>query len=126
MLSLRVTSLLVQQQRFEDMRAKKHRAYEERIQEVESDSFTTLVFSSSGGMGKVATVTYRHLASFLSNKWNSSYSMIMGWLHCSLGFSLLRSSLMCLCGSCSSSGSPGVPVSVDLAIAEGRLATNNV
>ena len=39
---------------------------------------------------------------------------------------LLRSSLMCLRGSRSSSGSPGVPVAVDLAVAEGRLATNDV
>ena len=49
MLSLTVTSFLVQQQ---------------------------LSFSSSGGMGKAATVTYQRLAS-LSNKWNSSYSVIM-------------------------------------------------
>ena len=48
------------------------------------------------------------------------------WLRCSLGFSLLRSSLMCLRGSRSSSGSPGVPSSVDLAVAEGHLATNDV
>ena len=78
------------------------------------------------GMGKTATVTYRRLASCLSNKWNSSYSVIMGWLHCSLSFSLLRALLMCLRGSHSSSGSPGVPVAVDLAVAEGRLATNDV
>ena len=48
-----------------------------------------------------------------------------GWLRCSLGF-LLRSSLMCLRGSRSSSGSPGAPVAVDLAVAEARLATNDV
>ena len=33
---------------------------------------------------------------------------------------------MCLRGSRSSSGSPGVPVAVDLAVAEGRMATNDV
>ena len=93
---------------------------------MERGSFIPLVFSSSGGMGKAATVTYRRLASLLSNKWNFSYSVIMGWLRCSLGFSLLCSSLMCLHGSRSSSGSPGVPVAVDLAVAEGRLATNDV
>ena len=49
-----------------------------------------------------------------------------GWLRCSLGFSLLCSSLMCLRGSRSSSGSPGVPVAVNLAVAEGRPATNDV
>ena len=104
----------------------KRRVYEERIREVERISFTPIVFSSSGGMGKAATVTYRRLASLFSNIWNSSYSLIMGWLRCSLGFSLLRSSLMCLHGSCSSSASLGVPVVVYLAVAEGCLAMNDV
>jgi len=93
---------------------------------VERGSFTPVVFSSLGGMGKAATVTYRHLASLLSDKWNFSYSVIMGWLRCSLGFSLLCSTLMCLRGSQSSSGSPSVPVAVDLIIAEGHLATHGV
>ena len=50
----------------------------------------------------------------------------MGWLRCSLSFSLLRSALMCVRGSRSQAGSPGVPVAVDLAVAEGHLATNDV
>ena len=103
----------------------KRRAYEERVREVERGSFTPLVFSSSGGMGKAATVMYCRLANLLSDRWNSPYSLIMGWLRCSLGFSLLRSSLMCLRGSCSSSGSPGVPAAVDLVVAEGHLATSS-
>ena len=102
------------------------RAYEERVREVERGSFTPLVFSSSGGMGRSATVTYRRLASLLSDKWNSPYPVIMGWLRCSLSFSLLRSALMCVRGSRSRAGSPGVPVAVDLAVAEGHLATNDV
>ena len=36
----------------------KRRAYEERIREVEPGSITPLVFSSSGGMDKAASVTY--------------------------------------------------------------------
>ena len=76
-------------------------------------------------MGKAATLMYRRLANLLSDKWNSSYSLIMDWLQCSLSFSLLRSSLMCLRGSGSSSGSPGVPAAIDLVIAEGRLATSS-
>jgi len=66
----------------------KRRAYEERVREVERGSFTPLVFSSSGDMGKADTVTYCRLASLLSDKWNSSYPVIMGWLRCSLGFRL--------------------------------------
>ena len=52
--------------------------------------------------------------------------MIMGWLRFSLDFSLLHSALMCLRGSRSRAGSPSVPVAVDLVVAEGHLATNDV
>ena len=110
---------------FRKHEGEKRRAYEERVWEAERGSFTPLVFSSLGGMGKAATVMYRRLANLLSDKWNSPYSLIMGWLRCSLSFSLLRSSLMCLRGSRSSSGSPGVPAAVDLVVAEGRLATSS-
>ena len=99
----------------------KRRAYEERIREVEHGSFTPLVFSTSGGMGRAATTTYKHLARLLSEKWNSPYSVVMGWLRCSLGFSLLRSSVMCIRGSRSRSKCPCVPPAVDLAVAEGHL-----
>ena len=40
-------------------------------------------------------------------------------------FDWLCSSLMCLLGSRSSSGSPDVPAAVDLVVAEGRLATSS-
>ena len=46
------------------------------------------------------------------------YTLVMGWLRCCLGFSLVRSSVRCLRGSRSSSRSPIVPP----AVAEGRLA----
>ena len=105
----------------------KHRAYEECVCEVEPGSFTPIVFCSGNMHGRSVTVTYRHLASLLSVKWNSPYPVIIGWLHCSLGFSLLRSALMCLRGSRSRAGSPGVPAAVDLAVrAEGHLVTKDV
>ena len=37
--------------------------YEQRVREVEHSSFTPLIFSSSGGMGKVATTFYEQIAS---------------------------------------------------------------
>ena len=49
-----------------------------RVREVERGSFTPLVLSSSGGMGKAAIVMYCRLANLLSDKWNSLYSLIMG------------------------------------------------
>ena len=41
---------------FRKHEGEKHRAYKEHVQEVERGSFTPLVFSSSGGMGKAAMV----------------------------------------------------------------------
>ena len=79
-----------------------------------------LFFSTSGGMGRAATTTYKHLARLLSEKWNSPCSAVMGWLRCSLGFFLLRSSVMCIRGSRSRSKCPCVPPAVDLAVAEGE------
>ena len=46
-------------------------------------SFTPFVLSSTGGMGSMATTTYKRLASLLADKWGSSYSQTMGWLHLS-------------------------------------------
>jgi len=91
--SIRSTTLAATFHRYE---AEKRHAYEKCIHKVECSSFTPLVFSSSGGMGKAATTTYRHLAHLLREKWSSPYSVVMGWLRCSLGFSLLHSSIMCI------------------------------
>jgi len=68
--------------------------------------FSPLVFSTSGGMGPSTTVTYKRLAFLLSIKWKTPYCRVMSWLRCRLGFSLLHTSMMCIRGSCSSSGRP--------------------
>ena len=46
----------------------KKRNYEDRVKEVEHGSFTPLVFSTSGGMGGLATTTYKRLASQIATK----------------------------------------------------------
>ena len=42
--------------------------YEQRIREVEHGTFSPLVFSSTGGMGRAAVVTYKRLASLIAAK----------------------------------------------------------
>ena len=69
----------------------KKRAYEQRIREIEHGSFSPLVFSAAGGMGTIATVVYKRLASLLAEKQGISYSSTLHWLRCRLNFSLLRS-----------------------------------
>ena len=73
-------------------------------------------------MGKADIIAYQQLAYLLSEKRSFPYSVVMGWFRCSLGFSLLRSSIMCIRGLCSRSKHPCVPPAVNFAVAEGRLS----
>ena len=77
----------------------KKRAYEQRVLEVEHGSFTPIVLSASGGIGKLATTTYSRLAGLLAEKRDIPYSQCMGWIRCCLSFCLLKSAIMCLRGS---------------------------
>ena len=80
------------------------RQYDERVHEVKRGSFTPLVFSTSGGMGRQATVFFKRLASLLTRKRDQPYSHVIGWIRCHLEFSLLRSSITCLRGTRSIAG----------------------
>ena len=74
--------------------------YRERINEIEHGLFTPLVFSACGGMGKEASVVVvKRLAGDLATKRNESYSQVVGWMRCSLAFSLARSAIRCVRGS---------------------------
>ena len=82
----------------------KKRAYEQRVREIEHSSFTPLVLSLTGGLGKAATVCYKRLASMLSSKHDQPYSSTIAWIRCALSFSLLRSSIRCIRGARSTVG----------------------
>ena len=69
------------------------RAYQQCIQVVEHSSFTSLIFSPTGGMDNEATTFYKCLALLFAQKWDSSYSMTLCWLRCCLNYSLLCSSI---------------------------------
>ena len=97
----------------------KHHADEERVHEVERGSFTPLVFSTSGGMGKQPPLLTYTLPTCSAK---SRVPLFMGWLHCSLGFSFFCLSIMCIRGSWSQSKCPSVAPLVDVAIAEGYLS----
>ena len=101
----------------------KKRLYEQRVREVEHTSFTSLVFSSTGDLGPVATTFYKRLTSMLSDKRKQPYSTTIGWLRCRLSFFLLRSSIMCIRGTRSSAHSyhPQLVAAVDLAVTDLHL-----
>ena len=80
----------------------KKRAYTHRILEVEHSSFTPLVLSATGEMGREATCFYKRLASMLAQKWDHSYSTTLCWLRCRLTFSPICSAIQSLRGARSS------------------------
>ena len=82
---------------------------------------TTIVFSTTGGMGRAATTFYRRLASMLAEKRDISYSTALNWIRCRLSFALLRASIMSIRGARSSRHHPATECPIDLQLAEGHL-----
>ena len=77
----------------------KKREYSERINAIEHGSFTPLVFSACGGLGREATVAIKRLAAMLAMKRNENYCHLINWMRCCLSFSLARSAIRCVRGS---------------------------
>ena len=90
----------------------KKRAYGQRVREVEFASFSPLVFSLTGGLGREATTVYKRLSSLLATKWQQPYSVTLNWVRTTLSFALLRASIHRLRGARSSCGkSARIPLS---------------
>ena len=77
----------------------KKTAYNKRVIEVEHGSFTPLVFSTSGGMGKEALKYHKRLAALIASKRNESYGDVMAYIRRKLRFSILRTSLIAVRGT---------------------------
>ena len=97
--SYRSLSLNSAYKRHEDA---KKREYGHRVRDIEHGVFTPLVFTSTGSMGREATVFYRRLADLLAIHWGQVYSQTINWLRCRLSFALLRCAIMCIRGGRSS------------------------
>ena len=75
----------------------KKRQHLQHICNVENSTFSTLVFSSVGGMAREATYHLLQMSCpLLAKKWDQPYNTTMDWLWCTLSYSLLRSSILCL------------------------------
>ena len=59
-------------------------------------SFTPLVFSVDGLLGKETSAAVKRLASLLSKKWSSKYSAVCGFLRARLSLALVRATGRCL------------------------------
>ena len=85
---------------FRRQELEKKREYGDRVRTVECGSFTPLVFSLFGGLGKEATIFYDRLADLLAHKHGTSYNRMLSWMHCAIqAFSLLCFAVLAIRGS---------------------------
>ena len=84
---------------YEQNEKEKKKKYNERVLNVEQGSFTPIVMSSNGGLGREATKCYARLAEMLADKRKTQYSIVSAWVKRKLSFSLIRSVTLCLRGS---------------------------
>ena len=77
----------------------KKRMYASRVLEVEQATFTPLVFTTTGGMGRECLRYHSRLAELISLKKGEDYAKTITWIREKVSFSILRSALLCLRGS---------------------------
>jgi len=77
----------------------KKRSYNTRVINVEHGSFTPVVFSCYGGIGREGEHYVKTLAKKLSIKKNLTESKVVCYIRTQLCFALLRASLLCLRGT---------------------------
>ena len=92
----------------------KKKKYNERVLQVENGSFTPLVFSTHGGMGRECKKFYQRLAELIAAKRNITVSMATTYVRTRICFSLLRSMLLCLRGSRTPRKTPDDLTEVDM------------
>ena len=77
----------------------KKRQYNNRIMNVEHGTFTPLVFSVTGVMGKECSTFHKHIAEKIAAKTEQRYNDVISVIRCKLSFLILRSALLCVRGS---------------------------
>ena len=96
--------------------SEKKRGYNKRVMEVEHGSFTPLIFTSTGVMSHECSIFHKALAEKISSKQGERYDEILRYMRVRLSFLALKSTLLCLRGSRSSSRS-AINVNLDFGLA---------
>ena len=103
----------------------KKRLYSRRVLDIEHGTFTPLVFTTTGGMGKECLMYHSRLAQLIAIKKGEQYAKTISWVRTRTSFALLRSALVCLRGS----RTRWVPcdinnVDIDVAIVDGAIQSD--
>ena len=84
------------QQIYRNHENEKKRLYSRRVLDIEQGTFTPLIFTSTGGMGKECLQYHSRLAQLISIKKGEDYAKTISWIRARTSFALLRSALICL------------------------------
>ena len=76
----------------------KKRMYGQRVLQVEKGTFTTLVFSTTGGMSEETHKLVKRLAQRMEHVTHQRYSEIVGYIRKRLRFELLKTTVISLRG----------------------------
>ena len=103
----------------------KKRLYSERVLDIEHGTFTPLVLTTTGGMGKECLMHHSRLAKLIAIKKEEQYAKTISWIRTRTSFALLRSALVCLRGS----RTRRVPcdiknVDIDVEVVEGAIKSD--
>ena len=84
---------------YETNEEEKKKQYNQRVLQVENATFSPLVFSTHGGMGRECRKFYQRLSEMVADKRDVAVSDATSFVRTRISFSLLRSMLLCLRGS---------------------------
>eukprot|EP00794_Sanderia_malayensis_P013415 gene13415-14791_t len=76
----------------------KKRQYNDRVINVKRATFTPLVFSTSGGMGKECEAFSQRISQLISRKRDETYTNVMSYIRTRLRFAILKSTLISIRG----------------------------
>ena len=77
----------------------KKRQYSSRVLNIEHGTFTPLIFTTTGEMGKECLNYHSRLAELIAIKRGEDYTKTISWIRARTSFALLRSVLICLRGT---------------------------
>ena len=77
----------------------KRNEYSERVINVEHGSFTPLIFSTTGGMGRENATYHNRLAMLTAKKTNVDYPLVVSYMRRRIRFTLLRTTLLAIRGT---------------------------
>ena len=105
--------------------SEKNRLYSRRVLDIEHGTFTPLVFTTTGGMGKEWLKYHSRLAQLIAIKKGEQYAKTITWIRTRTSFALWRSALVCLRGS----RTRRVPcdtknVDIDVEVVEGTIKSD--